>query len=766
VRWWLRFLELFASPARKGTYPSGATNAEKDVLWEALANFGQDDRMMIPEGLDIDFLESARNGSVDYKAMCDQMDAAISKVLLSQTMTTDNGSSRSQATVHQDVADSVIESDADLICDSFNNTVARWLTDWNFPGAAYPKVWRRLESEPDLVALANRDKVLVDMGFPPTPEYIENTYGDGFEQPEPEVPPLSATQLPSFISLLSQAKQQGWGGDATHAAIKIAFPLIPDTQVDPLIEGFDTPPPAQNPLPADGTNPVAAGGSDPNTPPATPPPDLNQIASMFAAPAGQKTCKKGISCGKACISGHKMCVQNLNPEQQAIFTRLKKAAGKGGEEDKAKLDKFTADTIAKQQGKSEPVAVAAKPKAEKKAKATKPKAEPMSKSSDTEKESIAAGVNSKLQDALQSLSNTIDKSTTNIDTKSKSKASNEAATSGKGLESSLLDLANGVDPDSIKVSSAEIKHSRDKFMGSYQGQENKMSKMQADSPNISEDESLGLSTWIGSQYSSMNKVLYGGELDKEVDKKAVETADLLAAKALHKLPPVTQEQIAREAKKKKEKFDPKKPLGRYMQVDNPEAFVKQYQDALKGDGTIRESTFFATSHIPREKFGFCDHNTNLTYEVKPKLDGTGNGRYIDHFKNQMSEGEVLYPPQSKFRVVAVIPPSISKADFKMLELSSEEFQHQKDGNSLALAEKIANIKSQGPGKNYATELAKAYKQEAGKKLPDQAGLDAIKIKHVQADNKQAANYKANKKAFEASNGVNRKTNWVIQLEEI
>jgi phage gp29-like protein len=96
-------------------------------------------------------------------------------------MTTDSGSSRAQAEVHQDVKLDVIKADADLVCESFSDQVARWLTDWNFPGAAYPKVWREVSEPEDLKARADRDKVIYDMGFKPTQDYVDETYGEGFE---------------------------------------------------------------------------------------------------------------------------------------------------------------------------------------------------------------------------------------------------------------------------------------------------------------------------------------------------------------------------------------------------------------------------------------------------------------------------------------------------------------------------------------------------------------------------------------------------------
>lgn len=108
---------------------------ERDKALAALDAIQTDSGIVVPDNIVIELIEAARSGTADYDVLCQRMDKAISKVILSQTMTTDDGSSRSQAEVHQGVARSVIKSDADLVCESLNQQVIKWLTEWNFPNA-------------------------------------------------------------------------------------------------------------------------------------------------------------------------------------------------------------------------------------------------------------------------------------------------------------------------------------------------------------------------------------------------------------------------------------------------------------------------------------------------------------------------------------------------------------------------------------------------------------------------------------------------------
>ncbi len=191
IKFWLTFLERFGQPTSLIKIPAGQVN-DPDTVQNAIAllqNITTDAGLVVPDNVVIELLEAARTGSADYGAMHDAMDKAISKIILSQTMTTDDGSSLAQAQVHAGVAGHVVKSDGDPICESFNRTVGRWWTEYNFPGAVPPRVWRNTEPPEDLNARAERDGKVYALGYEPTEDYIKETYGDGWvkkkEQPAP-----------------------------------------------------------------------------------------------------------------------------------------------------------------------------------------------------------------------------------------------------------------------------------------------------------------------------------------------------------------------------------------------------------------------------------------------------------------------------------------------------------------------------------------------------------------------------------------------------
>lgn len=203
IKFWAMLLDKFGGPTGVGKYPAGASPEEQKKLLAAVAAIQSSSGVIIPEGMLIEFLEASRTGSVGNDGFVDRMDAAIAKVVLSQTMTTDNGSSRSQGEVHEGVKEDVVKADADLVCSSFNAGPARWLTDWNYPGATPPKLWRRIEPPEDLDKLADRDTKIFALGFEPSADYIRDTYGEGWTKSAPPAAPL-LTGLPGASDALAR----------------------------------------------------------------------------------------------------------------------------------------------------------------------------------------------------------------------------------------------------------------------------------------------------------------------------------------------------------------------------------------------------------------------------------------------------------------------------------------------------------------------------------------------------------------------------------
>ena len=205
LRFWNVFLDKFGSPTALGRYPRGTADSEKRNLLSALQAIATDSGIAVPEGMVVELLEVAKSGTADFEKLVRYMDEAIAKVVLSQTMTTQDGSSLSQAKVHAGVKQEVVTGDADLASDSFNAGPARWWTDLNFgPDVASPIVTREIEEEEDQQAQAETDKSLKELGWIRTEDSFRDVYGDGYERAETQ--PLSP-MLPAPAEQLDDAAE-------------------------------------------------------------------------------------------------------------------------------------------------------------------------------------------------------------------------------------------------------------------------------------------------------------------------------------------------------------------------------------------------------------------------------------------------------------------------------------------------------------------------------------------------------------------------------
>jgi len=182
IKFWMIFADKFGSPTAVGKYPAGTTKDQQDALLRALEAIQQESAIKIPDTMMIELLEAARQGSINtYHDLCNFMNADISKVLLGQTLTTEVGDKGSYAAskTHNDVRQDYIKADADALCETQNNSLIKWIVDYNFPDVKkYPKVWIRTDEEEDLKPLAERDEILITkIGLPVSKKYLYDTYG-------------------------------------------------------------------------------------------------------------------------------------------------------------------------------------------------------------------------------------------------------------------------------------------------------------------------------------------------------------------------------------------------------------------------------------------------------------------------------------------------------------------------------------------------------------------------------------------------------------
>lgn len=271
VKFWLIFLEKFGQPTAKGSYPGSATAEEKSRLLAALAAITTDAGVILPEGMAIELIEAARSGTADYTALYDRMNAAIAKVILGHTGSSDATPGRlgGEDNAH-DVRQDLVKADADLVCQSFNRGPAAWLTEWNFPGARPPRVWRQVDEGEDLDMRSQVDERLHAMGYEPeSVEYINETYGGTWRKKAVSPPSLSSppgrgaggegeqpgaqfaegdpdpTPVTAMSDRLAEAAAPAWEAILAEIHARVATAESLEALRDDLIAAFGERPPAE-----------------------------------------------------------------------------------------------------------------------------------------------------------------------------------------------------------------------------------------------------------------------------------------------------------------------------------------------------------------------------------------------------------------------------------------------------------------------------------------------------------------------------------------
>jgi phage gp29-like protein len=213
VKFWSIYLEKFGMPTAMGTFPDGAPDDVIAQTLEAASAVARDTAIAKPDNVNIELLAAGRTGEGSYLQFVSQMNDALLRIILSQTGTSKSeaqGLGGSQSEVMKDVRDEIVRADSDMLHESFNRTIARWLTDWNFgTEVPAPTVYRRLEEQEDLTKLAERDRILHGIGIKRTVESVRETYGEGYERDEPQedAPPAIPGRTGGNVVSLAQMRQ-------------------------------------------------------------------------------------------------------------------------------------------------------------------------------------------------------------------------------------------------------------------------------------------------------------------------------------------------------------------------------------------------------------------------------------------------------------------------------------------------------------------------------------------------------------------------------
>jgi phage gp29-like protein len=167
---WVTFAEVFGQPLRLGKYGSGASEADKSTLLQAVANIGTDAAAIIPDSMVIEFTQARQAGSAElYERFCEYIDRQTSKAVLGQTLTTElprGGGSRAAAQIHDGVRKDILGADARRLAATLTRDLIKPIVDLNAgPQKRYPHVQFAMPDNEDAKTFADIVCELADRGL-------------------------------------------------------------------------------------------------------------------------------------------------------------------------------------------------------------------------------------------------------------------------------------------------------------------------------------------------------------------------------------------------------------------------------------------------------------------------------------------------------------------------------------------------------------------------------------------------------------------------
>lgn len=195
---WAQFAETFGMPFRKATYSSQDDNT-RILLEKAMETAGSAAWAVIPKEADFDIIDSKSNGNGQlYKLLKDACNEEILVGILGQTMTTQNGSSRSQSETHMEVQENKHKSDRRFVQRILNEYFLPLLEKRGFNVAGG---WFSFPEKGESISL--KDRIQIDMQLDNLidipEEYYYNTYG---------IPKLKAGEKPAAKGKKEESKTE------------------------------------------------------------------------------------------------------------------------------------------------------------------------------------------------------------------------------------------------------------------------------------------------------------------------------------------------------------------------------------------------------------------------------------------------------------------------------------------------------------------------------------------------------------------------------
>lgn len=202
---WMAFADIYGMPMRIGRYAPNAAPADVATLIKAVANLGSDAAAVMPDSTRIELQQAAQTaGAGDFfDKLVTWWDKQVSKGVVGQTMTTDDGSSLGQAKVHGDVRLDILTADGRALGNTGQRAIVKPFVDLNFGPGRYPRISFVVPKPENIAALTDALSKLVPLGLKVEQSVVRDKLG--LPDPAKNADVLMPPSVPATLPVLNRA---------------------------------------------------------------------------------------------------------------------------------------------------------------------------------------------------------------------------------------------------------------------------------------------------------------------------------------------------------------------------------------------------------------------------------------------------------------------------------------------------------------------------------------------------------------------------------
>jgi phage gp29-like protein len=205
---WSQFLEIYGQPLRLGKYGPGSSREDRAVLLSAVRNLGPDAAAIIPQGMEIEFIEAKGFSDKPYESYARYIDEQLTKLIIGKP-NDGSGGSRAAEEIHDKVRIDIKKADARDVAMTLQRDLILPIVNANFgPQQRYPTVMLPVPERRDLQVWSNALTQLIDRGLEVEQSQVYDVIG--LKEPEPgaklmqagtsQTPPLPKPEKASLRS--------------------------------------------------------------------------------------------------------------------------------------------------------------------------------------------------------------------------------------------------------------------------------------------------------------------------------------------------------------------------------------------------------------------------------------------------------------------------------------------------------------------------------------------------------------------------------------